>query len=41
MRQWARMRWEEGANVDLAKALPEIKAEIGIERERESAIGGR
>jgi hypothetical protein len=35
MRQWVLMRWEEGTDVDLASALPEIKAEIRFERESE------
>lgn len=33
MRQWALMRWEEGTDVGLATALPDIKTEIRFERE--------
>lgn len=29
------MRWAEGTEVDLAKVLPEIKAEIKFEREND------
>jgi G2/mitotic-specific cyclin 2 len=41
MRQWANMRWKEGTDVDLANALPEIKAEIKFEREGEGAVEDR
>jgi G2/mitotic-specific cyclin 1/2 len=35
LKQWALVRWEEGTDVSLANALPEIKAEIRFERECE------
>jgi G2/mitotic-specific cyclin 1/2 len=38
MKQWALMRWEEGTDVNLADALPEIKAEIRFERENEGVV---
>ncbi|KAH9477831.1 G2/mitotic-specific cyclin cdc13 [Psilocybe cubensis] len=41
MRNWALDRWGEGTQVDLAKELPTIKAEIKILRETEEAAANQ
>jgi len=37
MRDWVLERWPENTQVDLAKELPRLKAEIKIQRELEEA----
>ena len=40
MRDWALTRWPENTQVDLAKELVRLKAEIKLQREAEEANAG-
>lgn len=38
MRDWVLKRWAEGTHVDLHKELPNIKAEIRLQRQTEERL---